>query len=87
MSNQFAEVRTSVMLDVEQRRALCLLRAHGLMTIPAFAAAMWLTHPNPEAAGEMLNELRRMGLVEAVLRSVGPLRFGLTSAGLDEARS
>ncbi len=76
----------AVELDADQRRALEVLAQHGLMSVPQFAAVMWLADPDPSRGEALLDELRQAELVEPVLRSVGPVRFGLTPAGFDHAR-
>lgn len=75
-----------VELEPEHRRALWLMKGHGLMTVSQFASVVWLANPDLRAAEEMLRRLQDAGLVEPVLRSVGPLRFAVTPAGIDEAR-
>jgi hypothetical protein len=74
-----------VAIGPEWRRALGVLKRNGLMTVPGFAAVMWLANPDVTTAEQLLNDLCRAGLAEQVLRPVGPLRFGLTPDGLDQA--
>lgn len=85
MTGQFDTTATSVAIDPEWRRALGLLKQNGLMTVAGFAAVMWLANPDPKAAEKMLNDLADAGLVEPILRPVGPLRFGLSVEGLNKA--
>lgn len=85
MVGQCNTASTGVTIDTEQRRALGILKQNGLMTIPGFAAVMWLANPDVKVAEQMLNDLCRAGLVEQVLRPVGPLRFGLSVEGLNKA--
>ncbi len=72
-------------IEPQRRRALGILRQNGLMTVAAFASLMWLANPDAAAAEQLLDDLCRAGLVEPILRPVGPLRFGLTVEGLDKA--
>ncbi|HOW18850.1 MAG TPA: hypothetical protein PLC79_07420 [Phycisphaerae bacterium] len=85
MTGECDTMAPAVVLEPEQRRALGILRENGLMTVAAFAAVMWMADPDAKAAEQLLNDLCRAGMVEPVLRPVGPLRFALTVKGLDNA--
>jgi hypothetical protein len=83
MIGQYEAATTSVSLDPESRCALRIFRENGLMTIGEFSAAMWPVGTSIDPS-EYLDGLCRAGFVEPILRPVGPLRFGLTSDGLDK---
>lgn len=63
-------------------RALRILKRHSAMTASQFATALWAELPGV-STNELLEELCRKGLVEVKLRTVGPVRYGLTISGLE----
>ncbi len=83
MTGEYNTTALAEVLEPDQRRALRVLRENGLMTVAAFAAVMSMADPDAKAAERLLRDLCRAGLVEPILRPVGPVRFGLTVKGLD----